>query len=178
MTGNGMRINGQKPQKSMTIDDYQPDDLSSLIKVYNDATRALNWEELSEAQRGVVLYDKPEDAEEFAHYLEGSVTLVARENGVVLGFVTMTCEGTDGFIPFFYVDPQFTGRGIGRRLQHTLEKRARERSVTTLSCHTSAYAKPIYEKLGFTDRGIDPWQVERDNGEIVVFNDHLMVKEL
>lgn len=165
----------------MIIDDFRENDLDELIRIYNDATRALNWDEFTEEQKAVVLYEKPEDRDEFSAYLEDTITLVARENGTIIGFVSMTKnanETPEGFIPFFYVDPRFVGQGIGRRLHETLEMRARERSITKISCHSSAYAIPIYEKLGFKDKGIEPWSVERDNGTIVVFHDHLLVKEL
>jgi GNAT superfamily N-acetyltransferase len=166
----------------ITIDEFRENDLGELIRIYNDATRTLNWDEFTEEQKAVVLYERSEDRDEFSTYLEDTITLVARENAMIVGFVSMMKRESEdlpeGFIPFFYVDPRSVGRGVGRRLHETLEERARERSITTLSCHSSAYAKPIYEKLGFEDRGVDPWSVERDTGEIVVFNDHLMVKKL
>ncbi|MEN6594464.1 MAG: GNAT family N-acetyltransferase [Clostridiaceae bacterium] len=56
-------------------------------------------------------------------------------------------KNNGGHISLFFVDSRFQQRGIGRALMQQVIERCLEDAVTV---HSSPYAKPIYEKLGFT----------------------------
>jgi ribosomal protein S18 acetylase RimI-like enzyme len=48
-----------------------------------------------------------------------------------------------------FVAPDVQSRGVGRRLMHELERRARTKGITKLSVPSSITAEPFYAKLGF-----------------------------
>lgn len=58
--------------------------------------------------------------------------------------------GLDGdVVRTVFVAPDVQGRGVGRRLMHELERRARARGITKLSVPSSITAELFYTKLGF-----------------------------
>ncbi|TIQ34419.1 MAG: GNAT family N-acetyltransferase [Mesorhizobium sp.] len=48
-----------------------------------------------------------------------------------------------------FVDPEFQGLGVGRRLMSEVEQAARANGVTVLTVPSSVTAEPFYSRLGF-----------------------------
>ena len=72
---------------------------------------------------------------------------VAEEGGEVVGFGELGPAA--GAIQGLYVSPGVKGRGVGRELLRTLEERAREYGLKSLSLTSSLNAVPFYERAGF-----------------------------
>jgi GNAT superfamily N-acetyltransferase len=48
-----------------------------------------------------------------------------------------------------YTEPQYRGRGLARRLLHTIIDWTRQQGFTTVFLHASDAGRPLYESLGF-----------------------------
>jgi GNAT superfamily N-acetyltransferase len=80
------------------------------------------------------------------------LALLGKRDVVValLGAQVVGTAGLDGdFIRTVFVAPDVPGRGVGRRLMHELERRARSKGLAKLSVPSSITAEAFYAKLGF-----------------------------
>lgn len=87
-----------------------------------------------------------------------SIHWVAKDvDGHVIGCVMMhdQGDGTARLLQMAVTEP-LQGRDIGRRLVKTLEGRAREHGIHTITLHARQTAIPFYERLGYTTYG-DPY---------------------
>jgi GNAT superfamily N-acetyltransferase len=78
--------------------------------------------------------------------------LLGKRNVVValLGARVVGTASLDGeVVQTVFVAPDVQSRGVGRRLMHELERRARARGITKLSVPSSITAELFYTKLGF-----------------------------
>ena len=68
----------------------------------------------------------------------------------LLGPRVVGTAGLDGdVIRTVFVAPDVQGQGVGRRLMHELERRARAKGIVKLSVPSSITAEAFYAKLGF-----------------------------
>ena len=58
--------------------------------------------------------------------------------------------GLSGHIMNIWTDPAFRGRGIAWRMLDLLTAAACERGCLTVSLHTTAMGRPLYQRYGFT----------------------------
>ncbi len=84
--------------------------------------------------------------EAFAAFVLEAETLVARTDGLAVGFAGLTPRG---HIASLYVAPEAAGRGVARTLVEALLVRARELGHAVVSTDASAVSRPIFERLGF-----------------------------
>ncbi|XDA97061.1 GNAT family N-acetyltransferase [Sulfitobacter sp. LCG007] len=75
----------------------------------------------------------------------------------------------DGHIRFLYVDPDFTGQGIGRALVAELLCEARRRSLDTVFSDVSELARPVFLRAGFKCIA----RQEREIAGIRIHNHHM-----
>jgi len=93
----------------------------------------------------------PEGVETFRAFVSGGdgadalAVYGAYLEGELAGMIAT--RGGGAHISLFFVEPRFQRRGIGRAL---FERVAASCAEDTLTVHSSPYAKPIYERLGFT----------------------------
>jgi GNAT superfamily N-acetyltransferase len=86
-------------------------------------------------------------------------TLVARVAHAIVGM----CAFRDGnHVTLFFVLPEHQGQGIGRRLfaAALARVRASDPSVARIEVHSSPFAVPVYQALGFLATG----PMKEDNG--------------
>jgi N-acetylglutamate synthase-like GNAT family acetyltransferase len=84
-------------------------------------------------------------SEKYAEAIDQNEFFVAEEDGVVVGFAELGPEA--GAVQGLYVSP--SGRGVGRKLLHTLEERARAYGLKSLRLTSSLNAVAFYERAGF-----------------------------
>lgn len=99
-----------------------------------------------------------------------SYTLVAEENGLILGFATMEKNGN---IDMFYVSAHRQGEGVGKILLKDLEKHAKDLKLDKLTSDVSLTARKFFQHSGFLT---DKEYVKVRNG--IEFNNTLMSKSI
>lgn len=82
-----------------------------------------------------------------ATIIETTVAFVAESHGQVVGFSNLAGQDVDQL----YVDPEFGGRGLARRLYEAVEDEARRRGVGHLTATASLRALPAFERFGFSE---------------------------
>ncbi len=75
-----------------------------------------------------------------------SYTLVAEENGHILGFANLE---SDGYIDMFYVSAQAQGKGVGKILLKHLEDHAKDLKLDKLTSDVSLTARKFFQHCGF-----------------------------
>lgn len=99
-------------------------------------------------------YEKCEHPEVFYEaihddlYLDSLCMYGAYEKKELVGVIATRNKGSH--IALFFVKGEYQGQGIGRML---MEKVWEENTYPVMSVHSSLYAQPIYEKLGFIVTG-------------------------
>lgn len=79
----------------------------------------------------------------------GRYFLVAEVEEKVVGMIRGSTDGSRPIIYQLSVDPQFHGRGTGKKLMAELAKRFKEDGTKTVSVTARYYTIGYYEKLGF-----------------------------
>lgn len=78
--------------------------------------------------------------------LSSQRVLIAEENGVPVGFLTLK---PGGYVDLGYILPQARGRGWFRKLAERIETEARAMGETRLHTHASLAAEGPFKALGF-----------------------------
>jgi len=100
----------------------------------------------------------PRDA--YVHELENNRTavyMVARREGIVVGFAGMWVVLDEAHITTIAVDPPQRGQGIGEALLIAMIERAHERGSRWIQLEvrrSNAVAQALYRKYGFRDVGV------------------------
>ncbi|MFC4871272.1 GNAT family N-acetyltransferase [Negadavirga shengliensis] len=89
---------------------------------------------------------------------KGGFTVMARENGKIVGVVVMNRTGMAGYIPenilvYIAVDASQRGKGLGKKLMSTAIKMAH--GDIALHVEPDNPARKLYEKLGFTNKYLE-----------------------
>lgn len=113
-----------------------PDDAPDIARVLRDALSSFRWMP--------VLHTPAEDLAFVAHHvLPQQQVTVAEVEGSLVGFVAVEGE----WVQQLYLEPKWTGRGIGRRL---LADATRQMPFVKLRCfQANAGARRFYEREGF-----------------------------
>ena len=126
----------------MTLRPYQTGDLAAIAGLFYESVHTLcrgdyTTEQLDAWATGSI-DEEALDASFRAHH-----TLVAEENGVLLGFADMA---EDGYLDRLYVHPAHTKKGVATALVNALEAACPAAQFTT---HASMTARPFFEKRGY-----------------------------
>lgn len=126
----------------MTLRPYRTGDLAAIAALFYESVHTLCRGDYTTEQLGAWatghIDEKAWDASFRAHH-----TLVAEENGVLLGFADMT---EDGYLDRLYVHPAHTKKGVATALANALEAACPAAQFTT---HASMTARPFFEKRGY-----------------------------
>jgi len=102
--------------------------------------------------------------ESFSHIFEENLKsnycyyLVAEIEGIIAGFISLQIQqllhhsGAVGEIQEFYMDKEYRGKGIGRRLMDEVKRYAMERQLKSLEVTSNKRRTEnvdVYESLGF-----------------------------
>ena len=89
---------------------------------------------------------KDKDMGEWAERMRKQDPYVAIIESRIVG---MTELESSGFIDYFYVHPDFQGRGVGKNLLRHIECEASRINVDRLFCDVSITAEPFFRSQGF-----------------------------
>lgn len=154
-----------------------------IVQMFSSADRPSVVQLMCELQEHIAAIDPLQrirviddfDAERYVEHLlertkENGQMLLARDEGVVVGFIAGTIPGEDpddvldhypakeGNIVEMVVSQKHRGQGVGRMLMEKMEEYFREKNceyirVGCLAPNTGSHA--FYEKCGFADRYIE-----------------------
>lgn len=130
---------------SVALRPYLPADGSRCAAIFRESIAELASEDYSQAQCEAWA-ERGDDEAAFAKGLSGLLTLVAIQDGEVIGFASL--EG-GSHIEMLFVDPGYARRGVATDLLEALTKLARARGATELTSDVSDTAKPLFDRLGF-----------------------------
>ena len=126
----------------MTLRPYRTGDLAAIAALFYESVHTLCRGDYTTEQLGAwatgPIDEGAWDASFRAHH-----TLVAEENGVLLGFADMA---EDGYLDRLYVHPAHTKKGVATALVNALEAACPAAQFTT---HASMTARPFFEKRGY-----------------------------
>lgn len=117
--------------------------------------------------------DKDHYGETLPDFTQTEVTLIARDNGNIVGYLDLSvCLGVAA-IKSLMVGVEYQGKGFGSELVRNAEERVRSLNAHKVTVETglSWKAKPFYEKLGYAVRAILPNDF---NGEDAVLLDKML----
>jgi putative acetyltransferase len=130
---------------SVALRPYLPADARRCAAIFRAAIEEIASEDYSEGQCAAWAA-RADDAAAFAQSLAAMLTLVAVEDGEVVGFASL--KGAD-HIEMIYVDPEFARAGVGATLIDALEKIALSRGAAKLTAEVSDTARPLFERRHF-----------------------------
>ena len=103
--------------------------------------------------------------------------LVARVDGVVVGYAGLMFTGDDGHVTTIAVDPAWHRCKIGSRLLVELAKQALDRGARNLTLEvrvSNTGAQKMYEQFGFANAGIRKnYYVETNEDALVMWAEHI-----
>ncbi|NLW03504.1 MAG: GNAT family N-acetyltransferase [Clostridiaceae bacterium] len=81
-------------------------------------------------------------------YIRDNPTLVLIENGSIIGFFSFVKNENETELEYFYIDPQYIGKGYGKKMWDNLVDYCKATGIYSFSLVTSPQAKGFYEKMG------------------------------
>jgi putative acetyltransferase len=119
-------------------------DYESLGHVMFEAVRS-GPSQYTEQQREAWV-PQPRTGIEWTSRLDSQYVIVADLRGTPIGFMSLA---ESGYIDFAYIQPEFRGRGIFRRLYEHVEAKMVRQDRNRLWVHASLNAKDAFLALGF-----------------------------
>ena len=126
------------------------DDVPALVRVINAAY---------EVEKFFVSGDRTDQETVRRLMLKGEFLVARDEAGQVAGCVFVEHRGGRGYFGMLSVDPFRQRSGIGRRLVHAAEARARAAGCTAMDIRVvnlRVELPPFYRRLGYADNGTEP----------------------
>ena len=77
-------------------------------------------------------------------------------DGQITGCIRLSRDGTAGELETCFIDPDWQGRRIGRRLFEALLQQARRYQLHHIGLDADPFAEPFYARLGFATVGSAP----------------------
>ena len=144
---------------NMVIREYKPADCRALAEVFYETVHSVNARDYTEEQLNVWATGNVDLAGWNQSFLE-HVTLVAEEQGRIIGFADMD---KTGYLDRLYVHRDYQRQGVAAALCDRLEAEV-SGDITT---HASITARPFFEKRGYCVR--KEQQVERQGIRLTNF---------
>ena len=149
----------------MKIRRYQESDCRELTELLYNTVHIVNAKDYTKEQLDVWATGQT-DLERWNQSLQAHYSIVAVENGVILGFGDID---KTGYLDHLFVHAEHQGKGIATAICDQLEQ-AVPRKITT---HASITAKPFFEKRGY--KVIKKQEVERQG---IFLTNFVMEKEI
>lgn len=148
----------------MKIRRYQESDCRELTELFYNTVHIVNAKDYTKEQLDVWATGQT-DLERWNQSLQAHYSIVAVENGVILGFGDID---KTGYLDRLFVHAEHQGKGIATAICDQLEQ-AVPGKITT---HASITAKPFFEKRGY--KVIKKQEVERQG---IFLTNFVMEKE-
>lgn len=133
--------------RTITLRPYETEDAGALAAIYRKGVERLGPRAYRPEQVAAWLSIAPSAQDLDRIYRDGRFTRVALDqNGAPIGFGDLA---STGHIHFLYVDPDFSGQGIGRALVADFLREARCQSLATVFSDASELARPVFLRAGF-----------------------------
>ena len=127
---------------------FLPADTRRCATIFRASIAELAEEDYSEAQCAAWAA-QADDATAFGASLSAMLTLLAMEDGEIVGFASL--KGAD-HIEMVYVAPDHVRQGVATALLEALEKIARARGAMSLTAEVSDTAKPLFDRRQFASQ--------------------------
>ena len=130
----------------MQIRPFLPSDIDEVLELFYETFHAINSKDYSPEQVNAVA-PKNLDRALWLKNLTTRFTLVAEQNGILMGFIDFK---NDGELDHLYVHKAFQRQGIATALLENVIAEARRLNFKKITAESSITAKPFFEKHGFT----------------------------
>ena len=125
---------------------YKEEDAPAIVRLFYETVRSVNLSDYSQEQVEAWAPEVPDESA-WNRRMAGRKTLVAEENGEVVGFAELE---EDGHLDMFYVRKDAVGRGVGLWLYRAIEAEARALlRAGRIFTEASITARPFFEHQGF-----------------------------
>lgn len=148
--------------------------------------------ELVYRSKGYWGYDEPfmeacrEDLLISSDYIASALVYVGEEHGELIGIYGLRLEEIP-MLRDFFIDPNFIGKGFGKRLWNHLLHTARKINISTFDLHSDPYAEEFYLRMGakrigeiqstvFANRLLPHMQVEVPELPIIVQSELITIR--
>jgi putative acetyltransferase len=129
----------------MIIAEYSETNLEEITDLFHRTVHAIDPSIYSEKEKEAWA-PAPPDYLVWDQRLSCVKTYMACDNGKIIGFTSI---GSPGYIDYFFVDPDYQGKGIGKLLYYHLERFSQDTHTKKLIVEASKVARPFFERMGF-----------------------------
>ena len=150
----------------MIIRKYKPSDIAEIAALFYNTVHGINKKDYSQEQLNMWATGKV-DLDKWNKSLTEHYSLVAVENGVIIGFGDID---KTGYLDRLYVHKDYQGQKVATAICNELKAAVLCDKITT---HASITAKPFFEKRGYVV--VAEQQVERES---VLLTNYIMEKLL
>lgn len=131
---------------AVSVRGYEPADAAATREVFSAAVRRTALSHYTEGQVRAWAPDHV-DLERWAQHRSAAWTVVAVEDGRVVGFADLTSAGE---MDMLFVHPDAARRGIATALVTAVTAQAARRGLRRVDVRASRVLQPLLERLGFT----------------------------
>jgi putative acetyltransferase len=129
----------------MRIRPFTPDDLRPLVTLFTETVHRINSRDYTPEQLAVwapLTHDWPRWQNRF----KGLHTLIAEQDGKILGFTAFTGQG---YVDFLFVHHEHQRQGVAQALLTEAESQLRALGVQRATAHASVTARRFFEAMGY-----------------------------
>lgn len=146
---------------SFVIRMFKDSDGRQIVNLFYETIHAVNIRDYTQEQVDAWApklsgSELEERVKRFVKSLGESITYVADNEGVVIGFANIT---EDGYLDFMFVHKDYQGQGVASNLLQILQEEAIRLGVKRVWANVSITAKPFFERHGFVT--VQPQTVKR-----------------
>ena len=142
----------------MEIREYKSSDCNEIADLFYNTVHFINSKDYTEDQLNVWATGNI-NIDEWNKSFLNNYTLIAEENGIIIGFGDIDDEG---YLDRLYVHKDYQNIGVATALCDRLEKKYEVERITT---HASITAKSFFEKRGY--RVVKKQFVERNGVRLI-----------
>ena len=132
----------------MQIRKYKPSDVKQVAEVISSTFKKFNNKEGTEeaVNQYIKSYSPENDAKELQNSFERTpIHFVAIDRSKIIGMI----RGNKTRVVNLFVSGKYHGKGIGKNLLMTFERKAKKQSSSFIKIRASLYATPFYQNQGY-----------------------------